>query len=323
MKKKFLVISFFFVFFIWGCTPHIHFDFLGKEKINEVVLKESKAREKILVIDIDNIIETTVNQGLFDREGDLLSQVYLRLHRAAQDDLVKGVVLRLNTRGGEVTAVDIIYKEILNFKKKTSLPVVALMVTMATSGGYYIACACDRILAHPSTITGSIGVISMFPNVQKLISELGVEVNIIKSGKMKDAGSFFKQMNPEEKNLFQVIINEMYQRFINVVHNSRKDFISLEKIKKIADGRIFTAKQALDAKLIDKIGYIDDALNEVFSLASISDARVIAYTYHPLKKTNIYAQSGKKNIVTVRNKGLEKLFPTMKYGFYYLWLPIQ
>jgi protease-4 len=323
MKKKYFWLLPFFIFFITGCTPHIHFDFLGKERIGEVVLKKSKALEKILVIDIDNIIESTVNQGLLDREGDILSQVYLRLQKAAEDKLIKGIILRLNTRGGEVTAVDIIYKEILNFRKKTSLPVVALMVSMATSGGYYIACACDRILAHPSTITGSIGVISLFPNVQKLISELGVEVNIIKSGKMKDAGSFLKKMNPEEKSLFQVIINEMFQRFITVVYNNRKDFISREEIKKIADGRIFTAKQALKEKLIDKVGYIDDALKEVFSLASISDAQVIAYTYNPLKKTNIYAQSGLNNIVTGKTKSLEKLFPTMKYGFYYLWLPIR
>jgi len=323
MKKKYLLGLFLFIFWIGGCAPHIHFDFMGKDRISEVVLKKSKAKEKILVIDIDNIIESTVNTGLLSREGDIISQVYIRLQRAAADDLVKGIILRLNTRGGEVTAVDIIYKEILNFKNKTALPVVALMMTMATSGGYYIACASDRILAHPSTITGSIGVISMFPNVQQLISKLGVEVNIIKSGEMKDSGSFFKKMSKEEKNIFQVIIDDMFQRFINIVYKSRKDFITREDIKKIADGRIFTANQALAYKLIDDIGYFNDALKAVFSLASISDAQVIAYTYNPLKKTNIYAQTNNKNILAGKNKGLEKFFPSVKYGFYYLWLPSQ
>jgi protease-4 len=201
--------------------------------------------------------------------------------------------------------------------------VVALMQAMATSGGYYIACACDRILAHPSTITGSIGVISMFPNVQKLISEAGVEVNIIKSGKMKDSGGFFKKMSQEEREIFQTIIDDMFMRFINVVHNHRKEFISMKKVKKLADGRIFTANQALANKLIDDIGYFDDALKAIFSLASISDARVIAYTHNPLKKTNIYAQSGSKDILSRKNKGLEKFLPSVKYGFYYLWLPSQ
>lgn len=323
MKKKKSLILISFIFFMNSCVPHIHFDFMGKERISEVVLKKSKSKEKILVIDIDNIIEIKVNRGLFDHEGDILSQVYIRLQKAAEDHLVKGIIFRINTRGGEVTAVDILFREILNFRAKTNLPVVALMMTMSTSGGYYIACACDHIMAHPSTITGSIGVISMFPNVQQLISELGVEVNIIKSGEMKDSGSFFKKMNEEERNLFQVIIDDMFQRFINIVYDSRKDFLTQEEIKKIADGRIFTARQALALRLIDDIGYFDDALKVVFSLASISDAQVIAYTYNPLKKTNIYAQTGSKDILFGKKETLERLFPSVKYGFYYLWLPSQ
>lgn len=302
-----------------GCAPHFHLDFLGKDEIQEITLLPSKAKEKILVIDVEGMIGS-LGKGVLEREGDVLSRVYYRLEKASQDPLVKGVILRLDTPGGDVTSSDILYHEIGRFKEKKSLPVVALMMGVAASGGYYVASACDHIVAHPSTITGSIGVISVFPNIEGLFDKVGVKTTVVKSGGMKDAGSPFRDMSPEEKQIFQGIIDEFYENFLRVVLERRKDGLSLEELRKIADGRVYTATQALKMKLIDEIGYFHDALTKILALALLREANVIAYTYYPKRQTNLYAATlGKQTLSD--EKRLEDLLPTLKCGFYYLWLP--
>ena len=288
--------------------------------MEEIILLKSAAKEKILMIDVEGLISSLPSSGLFAREGDLLSQIYYRLEKASEDPLVRGIILRLDTPGGEVTTSDIIYNEIMKFKQKTKRPVVGLMMGIAASGGYYIASACDCIIAHPSTITGSIGVISIFPNVQELLTKIGVKMNVIKSGEMKDSGSSFKDLSEEDKRVFQGIIDELYQNFLDVIHRSRKSSISLEELKKLADGRVYTAQQALKLKLIDEIGYFDSALKKALSLASLKQAKVIAYSYYPKTKTNIYAMS-LQDTSLLKENSFEKLFPSLKTGFYYLWLP--
>jgi len=307
-------------FSISGCAPHFHLDFMGKERLEEVVLIKSQAKEKVLILDVSGIISSTVNPGLFARESDILSKVYYRLEKAAEDKRVKAVILRLDTPGGEATASDILYNEILKFKQENKIPVVGLMMGVAASGGYYIASACDYVIAHPSTVTGSIGVISIFPNMEELFSKIGIKMNVIKSGEMKDSGSAFRDMTEDEKKIFQAVIDEFYQRFLEVVHHRRKDSLSLEEIKKLADGRIYTAGQALESKLIDEVGYFDTALKKTFSLASLKEANVIAYTYYPSRKTNIYATNLENPSFLERTK-IEDLLPYLKSGFYYLWLP--
>lgn len=318
--KKNLVLIISISLLLSGCAPHIHLDFLGKEKVQEVVLIKSRAKEKILILDVSGLIITSLNPGLFEREGDILSRVYYRLEKAFEDKRVKAVILRLDTPGGEVTASDIVYNEILKFKEKTDIPVVGLMMGLATSGGYYVASACDYIIAHPSTITGSIGVISIFPNLQELFAKIGIKVNVIKSGKMKDSGSVFRDLTEEEKKIFQGVIDELYQKFLDVVYQKRKDSLSLRELKKIADGRIYTARQAYDLKLIDEIGYFDSALKKALSLASLKEAKVVAYTYYPKKRTNIYATKLEKPSLFER-KSFEDMLRSLKSGFYYLWLP--
>ncbi|NIM90891.1 MAG: signal peptide peptidase SppA [Candidatus Aminicenantes bacterium] len=305
-----------------GCSPHIHIDFLGKERIEEVELVKSKAKEKILLVDIEGIISSMVSPGFFAREGDLLSQVYYRLEKASKDETVKGVILRLDTPGGEVTASDILYNEILKFKEKTGLPVVGLMMGVAASGGYYVASACDFIIAHPSTLTGSIGVISVFPSLQELLSKVGIKVNVIKSGQMKDSGGFWRDVTEEEKKVFQTIIDDYFQKFVEVVYQNRKESLTREELARIADGRVYTGTQALELKLIDELGYFDQALKKTLSLAALREAKVIAYTYYPQLKTNIYAQ-GLKEPSLSKNTSIdyENLLQVLKSGFYYLWLP--
>lgn len=305
-----------------GCACHFHLDFLGKDKIKEVVLIKSKAKEKILLINVEGIISTSATTGTLEREKDSISRVYYRLEKAAEDRKIKGVILRLDTPGGEVTASDILYNEIWKFKEKTRLPVVGLMMGLSTSGGYYIASACDYIIAHPSTTTGSIGVISIFPNLQELFSKIGIKVNVIKSGEMKDSGGFWRDMSEEEKKVFQRIIDEHYRKFLERVYKNRREYLSMEELEKIADGRVLTASQAYKLKLIDEIGYFDSALKKIFSLASLKEAKVIAYTYYPKLETNIYASSSKiYSFFEGKKISYDNLLPYLKSGFYYLWLP--
>jgi protease-4 len=307
-------------FVLSACSPHFHLDIMGTATIEEVELVKSRAKEKILLLDISGMIGTSMSQGLFDREGDLLSQVYYRLKKAAEDKMVKGVILRLDTPGGEVTASDIIYHEILNFKKRTGIPVLALMMGLTASGGYYIASACDYLMAHPSTLTGSIGVISLFPNMEGLLDKVGIQVQVIKSGKLKDSGSIFRQMKPEEQKVFQTIIEEYHQTFEDIVYENRKNHLSREDLEKITDGRVLTASQALEGKLIDEIGYFDTALETILDFASLPEAKVVSYTYFPKKKTNIYAMSLKRGN-PLENLSFQEVIQSLKSGFYYLWHP--
>jgi protease IV len=316
--KKYGPIILGLILLAWGCSVRV--DFLGESRLQEVVLLKSRAREKVLVIDIEGMLSSMEPGGVLNREGDVLSRVYSRLQQAGEDKLVRGIILRLDTPGGDVTSSDILYREILKFKKRTGLPVVALMMGVAASGGYYIASACDAIVAHPSTITGSIGVISLFPDVEGLLSKVGVKVQIVKSGELKDAGSPFRDLSEQEQRLFQEIVDELYEQFLKVIHEKRKDALSLEEIRDLADGRVYTAQQALKLKLVDEVGYFDEALGRVLSLAGIPAARVVSYSYYPKRESNLYA-SRLEPPSLFDAKSVADALPTLRSGFYYLWLP--
>lgn len=324
MKHKPIILIFIIAVGLAACSPHVHLDFMGKETIREVVLVESRAKDKIVLIDLDGVIGMGGNSGLFSREGDLVSRIHYRLKVAAADPLVKGIILRIDTPGGDGTASDIIYNEIVRFRERTGIPVLALMMGVAASGGYYAACGCDFIMAHPTTITGSIGVIAILPSFKKAMDKLGVKANVVKSGKMKDAGSPFKELSEDERSYMQEMVDSMYANFLKVVFKNRNNAAGLKmgEIEKLADGRVYHAQQALELKLIDGIGYFDDALKQVLKSTGIRDARVVAYTYHPLRKTSIYSTtSAQGNPLSLEIKALEKLLPTLKTGIYYLWMP--
>jgi protease-4 len=318
--KKTAVLSMVLALSLSACSPQIHLDFLGQDRIEEITLLASRAKDKILVVDIEGVLSSTAGSSPLSREGNILSQVYLRLERAAEDPDIKGIIMRLETPGGEVAVSDIVYNEVLKFKQKTRRPVLALMMSAAASGGYYIASACDYLIAHPMSVTGSIGVVSIFPDMASLLGKIGVGVNVVKSGRMKDAGSPFRSMDEAEKKIFQEMIDEYYERFLDVVYKGRREAISRETLHQIGDGRIYTAKQALELKLIDEIGYFDSALKKMLTMAGLHEARVIAYSYYPKTRTNLYAAARKEDL-TVESGKLENLLPNLKSGFYYLWLP--
>jgi len=317
--KRTLVLS--LVCLLCTAACHVHLDVMGTEKIKEVTLGDSRAKDKILLLDVTGIIGVMSDTGFFpNKDGNILSQVFFRLEKAAQDPRIKGIILRLDTPGGEVAASDILYNEVRQFRDRTGIPVVALMMGLSTSGGYYVASACDHIVAHPSTITGSIGVISIFPNIEELFAKIGVEMAVIKSGQMKDSGSPFREMSSEEQAVFQDIVDGFHENFIEAVYAGRKNKISRDRLTALADGRIYTAPQALEHGLIDSIGYFADALKEVKGMAGVSAAKVVSYSYYPKTKTNIYA-SRLDNFISLDSTEMRQMLQTMKSGFYYLWIP--
>ncbi|HEY8966496.1 MAG TPA: signal peptide peptidase SppA, partial [Candidatus Methylacidiphilales bacterium] len=213
--------------------------------------------------------------GLF---GDtMVDDIRLQLRQAETDANVKGVIFRIDSPGGEVTASDEIYHYVSEFRQKTGKPVVVYMESMAASGGYYSAMGGSWIVAHPLTVTGSIGVILETYNAKDLAGKVGVKALVFKSGKMKDMLNPLRDPTPEETALVQNLIDETYGRFVDVVSRERKiDAAALRA--GIADGRIYSGLQAKGLGLVDQVGYLEDAVTKARELAKLDDAQVIRYT---------------------------------------------
>lgn len=178
------------------------------------------------------------------------------LKEYSRDASVKAIILRINSPGGAVAPAQEIYNEILKVKEKKK--VIASMGAVAASGGYYIAAPADRIVANAGTLTGSIGVIMELPNVSGLMEKIGIETQVIKSGRHKDLASVFKSLTPKEREILQAVLDDVHTQFIEAVSESRN--MKFEDIKKLADGRIFTGKKALELGLIDELGNMEDAI---------------------------------------------------------------
>lgn len=283
-----------------------------------------KGRDKVLLLDISGVITDEEERGLMGlkQRVNLTARVKEELELASKDRNVKAVVLRINSPGGAVTTCDIIAHEIAAFKKKSAnkAPVVASLMDMAASGGYYIAASADRIVAHPTTITGSIGVVIYSVNAGGLMEKIGVADQTMKSGDKKDMLSPLRPMTEDEKRILQTGIDEMYERFLDVIFETRKQHFTMERLREIADGRVYTARQALDLKLIDSIGYLDDAIEAAKGLAGIKDATVVTYAPQSSYKNNIYSADAQPSVSPFRILG-SGLFGKAGLRFMYLWVP--
>lgn len=225
-------------------------------------------RDKIGVVSIEGVL------------GDA-DEPIRQLETFGKDDAVKAVVLRINSPGGAVVPSQEIYEKVLSVKK--SKKVVVSMGSVAASGGYYIACAADRIVANPGTITGSIGVIVQFSQIEELLNKLGLKATVIKAGKYKDVGSPVREMTPAEKSLIQSVVDDIHDQFIEAIVLNRD--ITRKEIEHIADGRIFTGRQALDAGLVDALGNMERAIEEASDLAEIEGKPEVVY--HEKKRKSL------------------------------------
>lgn len=281
---------------------------------------EGEGPNKVLVIPIQGPISDQEEKGMMRKKPSIVKEVVSQIRKAEMDPDIKAIVLKVNSPGGTVTASDIIYNELLKMKTKTGITLVASMMDIATSGGYYISLPADHIVAHKTTITGSVGVVFMRPKLIGLMDKVGFGMETTISGKDKDMGSPFRPTTVQEAESFQVIIDELASLFESKVVKHRHP--KAEDLEMIMTAKIFTASQALELGLIDQIGFMDDAIDKAKEMAGIdSRSRVVMYRRVEFADDNIYNNISSHSM---SNTPLVDLGPLSKMssistGFYYTW----
>jgi protease-4 len=249
--------------------------------------------DAVAVVRLDGAI-TSDPEDYFTTLGITPSRVADLLEQAA-NPAIKAIVVRVNSPGGSVVASDEIYHMLHKFDK----PVVIWMGDMAASGGYYIACGGDYVFAHPDTLTGSIGVISQFLNVEELMDKIGVDAMVITSGPHKDLGSMFREMSEEERALWEEIIDETYDGFVELVAQARD--LPLDDVRELADGSIYTGRQALALGLVDQVGTPDDAIDKAAELGGIEgEPRVVELKPTPTFLETLYGFQARSAMPTLQ-----------------------
>jgi protease IV len=300
-----------------GCSPRIKLFTDSRDPLKEHVL-EGKARGKVLVIPIRGAIRDS-EEGLVRKRAGMVQEVVSFLRKAEEDKEVRAVILKVDSPGGPVAASDNIYHELLRFKEKTGAKVVVAMMGLAASGGYYVSLPADSIFAHPTTITGSVGVIFLKPRVIGFMEKMGLAVDVTTSGRNKDMSSPFRVPTEEEQQLILQMIDVMAKRFLDLVQKHRN--ITPEGLEIVSTARIFPAEEALKLGLIDRIGYLDEAVAEAKKLAGLpEDAKVVVYRRSEYPNDTIYNNHTSIEPGIPQARLLELLEPAaLTPGFHYLW----
>jgi protease-4 len=304
-----------------GCSL-VTVDFQPRIRPLEEETIEGKGKSKILLLDLSGVLSEDVPSfsiGSPPPRVPLLARVREELQKAEEDERVRAVVVRINSPGGTITASDILYHELLTFKARKKVPVIAAIMDVGASGGYYAALAADTIVANPTTITGSIGVVMVTVNAQGLLEKIGVAPLAIKSGPMKDAGSPFRSLTDPERAVFQSIIDDMFTRFVSLIVKSRG--LSEDRVRAFADGRVYTADQALALGLVDRIAYLEDVVALARERAGLDEARVVMYRRPKEYRANIYSLTPSP---TTAESALAQFAAALGGGgprFLYLWWP--
>jgi protease-4 len=239
------------------------------------------------------------------------------LRQAGGDASVAAVVLEVNSPGGGVTASDEMHQSILDFREQTGKPVVVSMGDVAASGGYYISTAADRIVANETTLTGSLGVIFALTDFSGLADRYGVEQEVVKSGEFKDMGSSFRDLTPEEREILQSIVDEAYDEFVGVIVEGRG--LPEERVREIADGRVYSGEQAKELGLVDSFGGLDEAAEVSRNLANVREATVVRYVEKPTFVETLMARFAPQEPEVLQIA--EEAGLTLEPKPYYLYLP--
>jgi protease-4 len=215
-------------------------------------------------------------------EGEIVDarEAVEALHRYAENTTVKAIVMRINSPGGAVAPSQEIYEAIRATRTKSGKPIVASLDSVAASGGFYIASACDPIISNPGSITGSIGVIMQWMETKDLLAWAKLKPETIKAGALKDAGSPYRDLTDAERNYFQHVTDQLHGQFIRAVAEGRKGKMTVEDVGRVADGRIFTGEEALALKLVDKLGNLDDAIAVAAKMAKVEGEPGLIYPKH-------------------------------------------
>src|SRR3954469_6099925 len=242
-------------------------------RFREILLQRGArtTTDKIAVITMRGLISTSIPGNVSD---SMVDDLRAALQQAREDHRIKAIVLEIDSPGGEVTASDVIYNAVVRTRARK--PVVIYMDSLAASGGYYVACGGKYLMANETTITGSIGVIIQTLNYEQLFNKLGLASVVFKSGKFKDILNGARPMTPEERDYIQSFVMKTYEKFLGVVaHERHLDANQLRNT--IADGRIMSGKDAVDNKLIDGVGQIEDAFRKAKELGGASDPTIVKY----------------------------------------------
>jgi protease IV len=323
------------VMYATGCGP-VHFA-VGVSPGDQQLKATAVSRDghwfsdRVAVIDVSGLIVNAPRPGLIQQGENPVSELHEKLQQAADDWRVKAVVLRLNTPGGGVTASDAMYREVLRFRAESGKPVVALMMDVTASGGYYVACAADRIVTYPTSVVGSIGVIVQTISVKPALAKIGVQTEALTSGKNKDAGSPLSTLTDDHRRVLQGLVDDYYARFVNVVRDARPG-IPQERFADLTDGRVVSGEQAVASGLADRVGDIYDAGEWAAKLAGIEHADLIVYhrrleyvgspyAASPVGSPAAGASGGTQvNLLQLNMTGALPGF-NAPVGVYYLWRP--
>ena len=290
------------------------------ESLEEVVVEEGSGDEKILLIDIDGPISNRPKKTLvgFQSETGMVDRIREILKKAEKDKKIKGILLRINSPGGTVTSSDIIYHEIKSFKERYNVKVYVSVVDVAASGGYYIAMAGDSIMAHPTSLVGSIGVLALKINLEGLMGKVGVEWEVVKSSEKKDFMSPFRPLTKEERTLFQETIDSYYNRFVDVVVLNRSR-LDARAVKILADGRVYNARQALEKYLVDSIGYLEDIVKLAKKELNQPGLKVVTYGRPREYKSNYYSSMDSVPKINLINLDMGFDWNQISPQFLFLW----
>ncbi|WP_372371126.1 signal peptide peptidase SppA [Candidatus Uabimicrobium sp. HlEnr_7] len=291
---------------------------LDNEKhFSEEKLEGNNKDLKILVVSVEGMISDS-GPDSYIVKSKYIEKVF---EQAAKDKNIRGVILNINSPGGTITATDKMYNTIAKYKSKMNVPVIAYFDSVAASGGYYMAMACDKIISHATTITGSIGVIMSFYQAQELLeNKLGIESVVIKSGEHKDIGSSSRKTTDSEREILNSILQEMYSTFLEKVRAGRSELKDMpeDELKKIADGRIYTGKQALAHKLVDELGYFSDAQDVICELSGLKRKEVSFVEYKKNSNAFLDLLKAESSVQGSLQNMIRKEFTA---NFYYLWRP--
>ena len=321
MRTNFFWISVILAVCLTGCAaPEITLFPDGSDPLEEFTLSGEKDG-KVLVIPVQGFIQDMPRRGFLRTDPSMVQEVVSQLKKAEGDEDIHAVLLTINSPGGTATATDLLYHEIMAYKKRTGVNVVAAMMNVAASGGYYVALSGDVIFAHPTTITGSVGVVFLRPKVVGLMKKIGIGVEVNKSGENKDMVSPFRPAAEEEDRILQSLTDALGEDFLTKVRKHRT--MIPEAMEDMATARIYIADDARKLGMVDKIGYLSDAIATAKQMAGLpEDARVIVYRRTEFANDNIY------NPVTTQamgagsplvDTGMFGQLANMQPGFYYLW----
>ena len=322
-RSRIWVILLSIILIISGCAaPRISIFGDDSVPLKEYTLKGT-GKGKVLLIPVKGTISDETKREFLSSKPSMVQEIVSQLGKAEKDAAVQAVVIKIDSSGGSVTASDLLYHEILSFKKRTGKKIVVAMMNVAASGGYYIALPADFILAHPTTITGSIGVLFLQPRVNGLMGKIGVDVYVNKSGKNKDMGSPFRASTEEENKIIQGLTDKLGQRFLDLVKKHRR--LDKERLSRIATARVYLADEAQRLGLVDKVGYLSAAITEAKKLGGMPpDAKVVVYRRMEFPDDNLYntriTSSGGTGPSLI-NIDLPISVVNLRTGFYYIWAP--